>query len=50
VHELYDTEVDPGEVENLAGTRREDEAVELLRAALAEVDAPAEQLARLGLG
>jgi hypothetical protein len=50
VHELYDTDADPDEVENLAGTGREAEAIELLRAALAEVDAPAEQLARLGLG
>ena len=46
---LFDLDNDPGERENLIGTPREKEAEELLRAALAEVEAPAEHLERLGL-
>ena len=46
---LYDLENDPSEEENLAGTPREKELVEHLREALAEIEAPADQLTRLGL-
>ncbi len=49
VHHLYDLDVDPSEDEDLAGTQREGEMLELLRAALAAVEAPDEQYARLGL-
>ena len=47
--QLFDVASDPGEDENLAGTPRERRAEELLRAALAEVQAPDDQFARLGL-
>jgi arylsulfatase A-like enzyme len=47
--QLFDLANDPGEDENLAGTSRERRAEELLRAALAEVQAPDDQLVRLGL-
>ena len=46
---LFDLSVDPGEDEDLAGTRRETEAAERLRAALVEIEAPDDQLVRLGL-
>lgn len=46
---LFDVGHDPMETENLAGTAREKEAVDLLRAALEEVEAPKEQYARLGV-
>jgi arylsulfatase A-like enzyme len=48
---LYDVDEDPGEERNLAGgsSRAESEALDRLRAALEEVDAPADQFARLGL-
>jgi len=46
--ELYDTQ-DEQETENLIDTPRADHYQELLRHALTEVEAPAEQLARLGL-
>ncbi|HET8620237.1 MAG TPA: sulfatase [Acidimicrobiales bacterium] len=47
---LYDLDVDPDEAENRAGEpRAEREMAELLRTALDEVEAPAEQYARLGL-
>ena len=46
---LWDHADDPGEERNLAGTPLEDQLGERLRTALHEVDAPAEQLARLGL-
>lgn len=46
---LYDVTDDPGEEHNLAGTAQEDASEELLRHALGEVDAPAEQYERLGL-
>ncbi|MDX2379089.1 MAG: sulfatase [Acidimicrobiia bacterium] len=51
-HHLYDLGIDPDETENRAGGRAagdEAEMGELLRTALAEVEAPSEQLARLGL-
>ncbi len=46
---LYDVRDDPAEQQNVAGGAREPEAVDLLVAALDEVDAPREQRARLGL-
>ena len=48
-HHLYDLDVDPDEVENRTGENVEDEMVEMLRTALADVSAPGEQFARLGL-
>ena len=48
-HHLYRLDVDPDEQENRAGERAEQDMAELLRTALMEVDAPAEQLERLGL-
>jgi hypothetical protein len=48
-HHLYDLRVDPAEAENRMGEAAEGEMIELLRAALAAVDAPAEQFARLGV-
>jgi hypothetical protein len=48
-HHLYDLNVDPGEAENRVGESVERELEDLLRTALAEVDAPREQLERLGL-
>ena len=48
-HELYDVSVDPDEQANLVGTHHEAELIELLRVALASVDAPDEQLVRLGI-
>ena len=49
-HHLYDLSVDPDEQENRAGEAIEREMQELLRSALAALEAPTEQLARLGLG
>jgi arylsulfatase A-like enzyme len=49
-HHLYDVSVDPDEEENRAGEELAAGLTELLRTALTEVEAPAEQLARLGLG
>ncbi|HTO68617.1 MAG TPA: sulfatase-like hydrolase/transferase [Casimicrobiaceae bacterium] len=46
---LYDLREDPGEARNLAGTPAEKRAEELLREALLAVEAPGDQLARLGL-
>jgi arylsulfatase A-like enzyme len=46
---LYDLRNDPSEDENLAGTRAEVDAADKLRAALLEVEAPDDQLARLGM-
>lgn len=46
---LYDLSEDPDEERNLAGTPVEKRAEERLRAALVEVEAPDDQLARLGL-
>ncbi|HXN62784.1 MAG TPA: sulfatase-like hydrolase/transferase [Acidimicrobiales bacterium] len=48
-HFLFDLDSDPGEDENLVGTQTEADMVELLRVALAAVEAPAEQLERLGI-
>jgi hypothetical protein len=48
-HHLFDLDVDPFEDENLVGTKQEREMVELLRTALTGVEAPAEQLERLGV-
>jgi arylsulfatase A-like enzyme len=47
--ELYDLVDDPAEERSLCGTALERRAEELLRAALREVEAPDDQLARLGL-
>jgi hypothetical protein len=49
-HHLYDLTVDPDEAENRVGEAAEAEMIDLLRTALAAVDAPAEQFARLGIG
>jgi hypothetical protein len=46
---LYDLRNDPTEERNLAGTERERGRAEQLRDALAAVNAPADQLVRLGL-
>ena len=46
---LYDLANDPGEDRNLAGTRAESDAADALRAALVEMEAPSDQLVRLGL-
>jgi arylsulfatase A-like enzyme len=50
-HFLFDLDLDPGEEENRAGNGSVEEAdmVELLRVALQTVQAPAEQLQRLGI-
>ncbi len=48
-HLLFDLADDPGETSNLAGSREETDATDLLRAALEEVEAPAEQFERLGI-
>jgi arylsulfatase A-like enzyme len=49
-HHLYDLELDPHESENRRGERLETELIDLLRAALVEVEAPDEQFTRLGIG
>jgi arylsulfatase A-like enzyme len=46
---LFDTAEDPAETRDLAGTPAEKAAVELLRAGLEDIEAPPEQLQRLGL-
>jgi len=46
---LYRVRDDPTEEANLAGTPEEKRAAEKLRAALIEMEAPAEQLERLAL-
>lgn len=48
-HHCYDLDVDPDETENRVGTASEKEMVDLLRSALDEVEAPADQYERLGL-
>jgi arylsulfatase A-like enzyme len=48
-HHLYDLDIDPNELENRQGEVAERRMQDLLRTALAEVEAPAEQLERLGL-
>jgi len=45
---LFDLADDPTEDQNLAATAREKEAAERLRAALVEIEAPSDQLERLG--
>ena len=48
-HHLYDVSLDPHERENRAGEPAELVMQQLLRAALHDLDAPTEQLQRLGL-
>lgn len=48
-HHFYDLDVDPDEAENRVGEAAEGEMIDLLRTALVAVDAPQEQLERLGL-
>ncbi len=48
-HFLFDLDNDPVEDENLVGSAVETDMVELLRVALHAVDAPDEQLERLGI-
>jgi arylsulfatase A-like enzyme len=48
-HHLYDLDVDPDERENRVGEAAERRLQEMLRAALDELDAPGEQVERLGL-
>ena len=48
-HFLFDLRDDPGEDENLVGSPAEADMIELLRTALHKVEAPGEQLARLGI-
>jgi hypothetical protein len=48
-HHLYDLAVDPDERENRHGEATEADMVDLLRTALVDVEAPDEQLARLGI-
>lgn len=48
-HHLFDLDDDPHEDRNLAGTPAEKDAADRLREALLEVEAPVEQLERLGL-
>jgi arylsulfatase A-like enzyme len=46
---LFNLRNDPEEDENLAGSRSEHEAADKLRTALLDIDAPEDQLARLGM-
>ena len=46
---LYDLENDPHEERNLVGDRREQDRLELLRAALQDIEAPSDQFERLCL-
>jgi arylsulfatase A-like enzyme len=48
-HELYDLDNDPHEGENRRGEPLEKQMIDLLRAALEDVEAPAEQFERLGV-
>ncbi len=48
-HHLYDLDVDPDEQENRTGESGEAEMIDLLRHALVELEAPDEQLTRLGI-
>jgi hypothetical protein len=48
-HHCYDLGVDPDEEENRAGEALAGELTDLLRTALEEIEAPADQLSRLGL-
>ena len=47
---LYDLRNDPAEDENCAGEKREREHADRLREALRAIEAPRDQLERLGLG
>jgi hypothetical protein len=47
--QLHDLANDPGEERNLAGAGEERRAAEALREALIAIEAPADQLERLGL-
>jgi hypothetical protein len=49
-HHLYDLDVDPDETENRVGEAVENEMIDLLGTALADISAPDDQRARLGLG
>jgi arylsulfatase A-like enzyme len=46
---LYDLKEDPDEENNLAGSRTEKDIADLLRQALLEIEAPKDQLQRLGM-
>lgn len=48
-HHLYDLDIDPDETENRRGGAQEADMADLLRTALIDVEAPGEQLERLGL-
>ena len=48
-HHLYDLDVDPDEHENRRGGAQEADMADLLRTTLIDVEAPGEQLERLGL-
>jgi arylsulfatase A-like enzyme len=48
-HHLYDLDVDPDERENRRGEPTESDMIDLLRTALVAVEAPGEQLVRLGI-
>ncbi|MDH3641696.1 MAG: sulfatase [Gammaproteobacteria bacterium] len=48
-HHLYRISEDPDEEENRVGEDLEEKMIEMLRVALKDVDAPAEQFARLGI-
>jgi len=48
-HHCYRLDNDPHELENRVGTRDETDMIELLRVALAAIEAPAEQMQRLGI-
>lgn len=48
-HFLFDLSEDPGERRNLVGTPAEKQAIDLLRAALEEVEAPTEHFERMGI-
>ncbi|MCB1647613.1 MAG: sulfatase [Pseudomonadales bacterium] len=48
-HQLYDIGTDPSEQHNLVGQPAEQNMIEMLRVALKEVEAPAEQFERLGI-
>ena len=49
-HHLYIVSDDPTESENRIGEKLESDMIEMLRAALKELDAPGEQFQRLGIG
>ena len=48
-HYLFDIDNDPDENENLIGTKQEARMIELMEAALDQLEAPTEQAQRLGL-